>query len=374
MKVLLVGNYEFDGAMSMKIWADALLRELLQLGIDAKLIAPKPVWGRIKPSATGLGKWLGYIDRFLLFPRDLHGAAAKADVVHICDHGGAMYVFGLKGKPVLVTCHDMLAVRGALGEVPEMRASLLGNLLQLWIRKGVRRADCVACVSQYTYRDVRRILKEDRHLCVIQNGLNYPFHPLPSDEVDGRLAGLQGVNRPFILHVGSGHVRKNRDGVLRIFAKAAQQKSLQMVFAGEPLGQDMLRLARDLRIIEQIVQVVVPDVKIIEALYNRAIALLFPSRYEGFGWPTIEAQACGCPVVASNIPPFVEVLGQSAIVKPLEDETGMAESIRRLAEDKEYREEVRQRGFDNVRSHFETARMMNEYLSVYRELAGRREQ
>jgi hypothetical protein len=59
----LVGNYEFDGATSMKIFASALRRELISLGIDVDLIAPTPVFGRVKRSAVGLGKWLGYIDR-----------------------------------------------------------------------------------------------------------------------------------------------------------------------------------------------------------------------------------------------------------------------------------------------------------------------
>ncbi len=107
----------------------------------------------------------------------------------------------------------------------------------------------------------------------------------------------------------------------------------------------------------------------IEALYNRAVALLFPSRYEGFGWPPIEAQACGCPVVGSDIPPLVEVLRQTAELRPVQDEAGMTEAIRRIAVDREFREQLRQRGFENIRSRFQAARMMDEYVSLYRELA-----
>ena len=98
---------------------------------------------------------------------------------------------------------------------------------------------------------------------------------------------------------------------------------------------------------------------------------MFPSRYEGFGWPPIEAQACGCPVVASAIPPLVEVLGQSAGIRPLDDEDAMAACVHQLATDEEYREQMRQRGLENVRSRFQTSRMMAEYVSLYRELACR---
>jgi glycosyltransferase involved in cell wall biosynthesis len=372
MRVLLVGNYEFDGSTSMKIWSHTLLRELLQLGIDAKLITPKPILGRLKPASSGFGKWLGYCDRFLIFPRSLRAAASQADVVHICDHGGAMYALRLRGKPVLVTCHDMLAVRGALGELPDMKPSLFGRYLQRWIRHGVRAAGLVACVSHFTFEDVRRILKGDGNLRIVRNALNYPFQQISAAEAHARLAGLGGIDRPFILHVGSSQKRKNRDGVLRVFALAARDLDLKLVLAGEPLSQVQVKLARDLNVEDRVVQIVKPDVQIVEALYNCALALLFPSRYEGFGWPSIEAQACGCPVVASDIPPLVEAVGQSAMLHSLDDEEGMAASIRRLATDSAYREQMRQCGLENVRSGFQTARMMEQYLSLYRELACQR--
>jgi glycosyltransferase involved in cell wall biosynthesis len=370
MKVLLVGNYSFDGSTSMHIWSQALLRELRQFHVDVKLIFPRPKFGKIKPSVHGVGKWLGYIDRFVIFPRALRSAAAQADIVHLCDHGAAMYVPMIKRKPVVVTCHDMIAVRGARGELPELRSSLFGRFLQRWICHGLRHATRVACVSRATFDDARRILKEDANLRVILNGLNYPFQPLAPDEVDRRLAGLASIQAPFVLHLGSNAAYKNREGVLRAFANAAAETDLQLVIAGEALNQELSHLARDLQIEGRIVQVVKPDAALIEALYNRAVCLLFPSRYEGFGWPPIEAQACGCPVVASDIPSLAEVLGQSAVLKPVDDEAGMADAIRMLASDHEFREQLRQTGFANVRAKFQTARMIGEYVSLYTELAG----
>lgn len=373
MKVLLVGNYEFDGSTSMKIWSKALLRELLELGIDAKLIAPKPILGRIKPSSSGFGKWLGYCDRFLLFPRALRAAASEADIVHICDHGSAMYALRLKKTPVLVTCHDMYAVLGALGEIPDCPVSPLGPLLQSWICRGLRRTASIACVSSATLADARRLLGKDESLHLVLNALNYPFRQLSPAEIEKRLEGITGLDRPFILHVGSSLKRKNRDGVMRVFAQASKGIDLRLVFAGQALTPDLIRLADELQIRGHTSTVVRPGIEVIEALYNRALAFIFPSRYEGFGWPSIEAQACGCPVVASNIPPLLEILGESAAMHSVEDESGMAASIRRLATDADYRRELRGRGLENVRSRFQTSRMMNDYLSLYRELACRRQ-
>lgn len=371
MKVLLVGNYEFDGSTSMRIWAGALLRELLQAGIDVRLIAPRPVFGKLMPSARGIGKWLGYIDRYLIFPGALRSAAASADIVHLCDHGSAVYVPLLKGKPVIATCHDMIAVRGARGELPELQSSRFGKVLQRWICHGLRQATRVVCVSRATYDDACRSLGTGENLCIILNGLNYPFRSIAPTEVDQRLANLGAIRPPFVLHLGSNLAYKNREGVLRTFAKASAGTNLQLVIAGEALSTNLDRLARDLRIESRIVQIVNPDVTVIEALYSRALCLLFPSRYEGFGWPPIEAQACGCPVVASQIPPFVELLGRSAVLKPVEDEAGMADAIRSLASNRDFREQIRQSGFVNVRTRFETSRMIGEYLSLYQELTSK---
>jgi glycosyltransferase involved in cell wall biosynthesis len=375
MKVLLVGNYPFDGSTSMHIWSQAMLRELRQLDVDVELISPRPRFGKIKPSVHGVGKWLGYIDRFAIFPRALLSAAAQADIVHLCDHGAAMYAPTIKrkfkGKPVVVTCHDLIAVRASRGELPEFRSSFFGKILQRWICHGLEHATRVACVSRTTFDDARRILEEDENLCVILNGLNYPYQPLAPDEVERRLADLASIQAPFVLHVGSNAAYKNREGVLRAFAKAVEETDLQLVIAGEALNQKLAGLARDLQIENRIVQIVKPAPSLIEALYNRAACLLFPSRYEGFGWPPIEAQACGCPVVASDIPTLAEVLGQSAILKPVDDEAGVADAIRRLAFDQEFREQLRQSGFVNVRTRCQTARMIGEYLSLYRELTGK---
>lgn len=369
MKILLVGNYPYDGSTSMHIWANALERDLRELGVDVRLIAPTPILGRLKPAANGVGKWLGYIDRYLLFPRALRAAAAQADVVHMCDHGSAMYCSMTNSKPTVVTCNDMLAVRGAMGELPEMRASRFGRHLQRWICSGLQRATRVACISQATFDDASRILGRSDHLSVILDALNYPFQPLAPAEAERRLAGIRGIEKPFLLHVGGGHARKNRDGILRVFARVAAQVDLQMVFAGEALTNRLTRLADEMGVSGRVVQIVKPDVSVIEALYNRAAVLIFPSRLEGFGWPPIEAQACGCPVVASDIQPIADVLRDSAALHSLVDEAGMAASVLQLVTDQDHRNGMIQRGFENVRARFRTSRMLDQYLALYREAA-----
>jgi glycosyltransferase involved in cell wall biosynthesis len=243
--------------------------------------------------------------------------------------------------------------------------------LQRWILRGLRRASAVACVSQATAADANRLLATEQNaprFTVIENGLNYDYRPLPEGEVITRLAPLQRLklDSPFVLHVGSSLRRKNRAGVLRIFAKTKDQWNGQLVFAGDPIA-DLSSDARALGVTHRVVEIVAPDSELLEALYNRAHALLFPSRFEGFGWPIAEAQACGCPVLTSNRPPMNEVAGDGALLREVEDEAGFAEDLLRLR-DPALRKKYRELGLQNA-TRFSAHKMAERYLALYRELA-----
>ncbi len=373
MHVILVGNYPRDAQESMQRFAVAMHDGLRKCGVSAELVQP-PVWlGRLGASSLhGVGKWLAYLDKYLLFPSLLRRRLRREDrsrvIVHICDHGNAMYAAGLPGIPVVITCHDLLAVRGALGEDTDCPASTAGKWLQRWILNSLSRASVIVCVSSATKADADRMVDTARRgarTCYIPIGLNHPYHPIPRDEADARLAQIPALTSPFILHIGSNLRRKNREGVLRIFAKVAPQWNGQLVIAGQPLSAELRALAESLQIAARIVEVRKPGNDLLEALYNRATALLFPSRFEGFGWPIIEAQACGCPVVCSNSGPMPEVAGDGGLIRDVEDEDGLAADVLRLTDPRE-REDWGQKGLANAR-RFTTERMVQQYIEVYRE-------
>src|SRR5207237_4838142 len=121
-----IGNYEPDAQQSMQRFAALMAKELPPAGLDVTVMRPEPFVGRLCPGPKGVGKWLGYIDKFLIFPRrlkrrmkELRMGSESRLVVHICDHSNAFYTRYLRVVPHVVTCHDMLAVRSALGESPE---------------------------------------------------------------------------------------------------------------------------------------------------------------------------------------------------------------------------------------------------------------
>ncbi len=368
-RVLLVGNYPADRQQSMLRFAGMLMTGLTARGVEVRLVQPQARLFASRWKPTGPGRWLAYLDKYLIFPAQLPRHLAWAEVVHFCDHANAVYSGWTGDRPTLATCHDLLAVRGALGEDTDCPPNPLGRFLQSWIVTGLKRTRMIAAVSSYTLADVERIIggaPESRRL--VLNGLNHGYQVRPAAACREMLRHLGWLGaRPFVMHVGSNDRRKNRDGVLRVFARLKERWNGDLVLVGG-LSAELSRLADELGLAGRIHQVEGADNHQLEALYNLAHAFLFPSSFEGFGWPIIEAQACGCPVVCSDCGPFREVAGEGALIRPLADEAGMADDLLRLC-DPALRRRVVTAGLANLR-RFNAERMIDQYLELYHELAG----
>jgi glycosyltransferase involved in cell wall biosynthesis len=377
LSVWLVANCRADRIESMQRFGDCLARLLPSLGLQINVISPEIRWGRLCGAYrySGLPKWLGYIDKYLVFPRRLAKTLAVGEgpmVVHVLDHGNAMYVPTRRRVPWVVTCHDLLTIRAMGGEDTAIHPSWSGRQQQRWILRGLKRADHIACDSRFTRDDLHRICPDypSSRTSVVLIGLNHPYREIGRGVAQQRLATAgQGnlVDRPYVLHVGSNQSRKNRDGVLRIVAAIRGQRDLRIVFAGQKPSAELLALARELGLSEQVAVVEKPANDLLEALYNFAHVLLFPSRFEGFGWPVIEAQACGCPVVCSNTSSLPEVAGDGACLHGLGDEAGMARSIEALF-DPDRRAALIARGRENVR-RFSAMAMAQRYAALYHQLS-----
>ncbi len=373
--VLLIGNYAPDQQQSMQRFSAMMLQGLVAAGVPVELIRPEPVLGKIKSLGRFAGKWLAYIDKYIFFPGKLkRKLSMQPALVHICDHSNAVYARRCKPHQILVTCHDLLAVRGALGEQTDCPATAAGRVLQRWILKGLQQADVLACVSGATADDAERLLvrgaKRPR-INVVPLGLNYRYRKLPPEIGRARLAGIDtfDVSAPFVLHVGSNLRRKNRDAVLRIFAKCRGKWNGRLVFAGDLLDGQLLSLARQLEIAGYITQLENPRSETLEALYNCAVALVYPSRFEGFGWPVVEAQACGCPVICTNSGPLPQTAGEAGLFHDVADEDGFASDLLRLTDPAE-RTKWSDKSLRNA-ERFSSEKMIAQYLDLYRSLGAR---
>jgi glycosyltransferase involved in cell wall biosynthesis len=368
MKVLLVGNYVNDEQESMQRFANLLQTGLREAGHQVRLLRPTPFMGRIKPAAKGFGKWLGYVDKFVIFPRELKVAAKWADIIHICDHSNAFYVKYCSSRPHTVTCHDLLAISSALKELPEYRTSWTGRHLQRLILSGLKKARHVICVSKATRAELIRLAGLPEHkVSLIYNGLDYSYTPLLGS--DGEIStGDPETSRPFLLHVGGNQWYKNRLGVLKIFAHLQgmiSSSQMNLIMVGKPWTHEMREFVSLNALHDRVIELTNITNEDLQALYSKATALLFPSLREGFGWPIIEAQACGCPVFTSDRVPMTEVGGDAAIYLDPTDPPGaatvIANSLNRFPQ-------LRQAGLENVK-RFSPAVMISSYSHLYQQLA-----
>lgn len=366
MRILLIGNYAPDQQESMLRFADLMHRELSARGHQVILLRPEPIVASSMRVKSGIGKWLAYIDKFILFPFTLKRYLKQVDVVHLCDHSNAMYARYLTSVPNIATCHDVLAIKSALGEVPENQVSATGKKLQQMILSGLRLVQYVVCVSKISCDDMLRVTNRPAETCtVVYNSLGFPYAPTPQADARQRLRAFgYDADSPFFLHVGAASWYKNRIGLVTIFnhlQKRLAPAQPRLLLVGGALEPEVQAYLQQAGLEDRVTRITGLSNEDLQAAYSIAEALLFPSLQEGFGWPVIEAQSCGCPVFATGRQPMTELGGDAAIYFDPADPAAAASII---AEALPNREAMRQNGLENVR-RFSVDRMIDGYLRAY---------
>jgi len=269
-------------------------------------------------------KWAGYVDQYLLFPLWVMWKSSQQppDTLYVfADQALGPWVPRVRHKPHVVHVHDLLALRSALGLVPENRTGWSGRLYQRYIRSGFAQARHFISISYKTRDDLERY-GQPRSITskVVYNGLNYPYAPLPDQ--DARLAlvqaGLPIADKGMLLHVSGNQWYKNVAGVIRLYAHYARKHAAPLpLWLVGAMGRDNLQEA--LATVPAQGQVLFfqgLENRVLQACYSQARVFVFPSLAEGFGWPLIEAQACGCPVLTTDEAPMNEISGPAAHYLP----------------------------------------------------------
>ena len=276
------------------------------------------------PALARLAKWAGYVDQFILFPaeqRRVIDTDPPETLYVFCDQALGPWVPLVSRRPHVVHCLDLLALRSALGLIPENPTSWTGRLYQRYIRAGFRHARHFISISEKSREDLHRFGGVQPQTSeVVYLGLNYPYQALPRDIALQRLeaAGLCVPAPGLLLHVGGGQWYKNAAGVVALYAHYVQRRRnegspvLALWMVSPPPSADLQALVDTVPAPGSVRFVRGIDNKALEALYSTANALLFPSLAEGFGWPIAEGLACGCPVITTGEAPMSEVGGLHA--------------------------------------------------------------
>lgn len=323
-KYVVIGHYANDQLHSMELFDSLIVKQLRKEGHEVLFWKPSIIFGSIRKNAHGLGKWLGYIDKLLIFPITLRFKLTflQKDVLIILpDHSHGIYIPLFLGLPHVIHVHDLIAIRSGLGEFPQIKLGRFGKLYQSRILKGLKRGERFICISNATETDLLRIAEgfiSPEQTDVVLNELNYDYQRMTESESVERLKKiLPEPATPFFLHVGNGAWYKNREGVIRIFArwkKRYPKKPENLIIVGQPPSDKILRLVDELEQKESVSFLNQISQAELEALYSRAKVFLFPSFHEGFGWPIIEALACGCPVITTDKAPMSEIAGGHAML------------------------------------------------------------
>lgn len=226
----------------------------------------------------------------------------------------------------------------------------------------------IICISENTKKDLLEFVPnvDKSKIRVIYNGVSEDFYLIENDfqikDKEPRFHSLE--NYKYLLYIGHRTSYKNFD--IAVKAAAKTNGKYKLVVIGEPFSEEEQIEVDKLLGRENYIQVSKLGNEHLNMLYNKAFALLYPSSYEGFGIPLVEAMKTGCPVIANNTSSIPEVAGDAAILIDDIDEHKICEQIKNL-EDQEYRDKLIEKGFIQSQK-FNWDKTFEEYMKFYKEL------
>lgn len=232
---------------------------------------------------------------------------------------------------------------------PHFYPPMVLTRLNALLRRGLKRSSLTVCVSDFVRQELTELFDiPPERMVTVHHGVGEEFHPLPGSEAAELVRSRHGLDRPYFLYVGKLHANKNIVRMIEAFHafSAGAHEDLVLVLAGrqvwgcEGITETIVRLhlTDRVRLIGHRSQAELP------ALYSGATAFVFPTLWEGFGLPVVEAMACGTPVITSNIACLPEITGGAAmLVDPL-SVPDLAHAMEQVYTDPALRDSLRSRG------------------------------
>ncbi|MCR4646191.1 MAG: glycosyltransferase family 4 protein [Oscillospiraceae bacterium] len=289
----------------------------------------------------------------------------SADVTHFFNY---IIPAGVAGKTV-VTVHDMV-----LHAHPETMHSRTRQLLRLRLRQSMERADRIVTDSAFSCREIARYYPAyAKKVRIVPCGVDLQcFRPVTDADKLRAVRECYRTGEHYFLYLGTLEPRKNIPRLISAYAAYAgcYQEPARLVLAGA-WGWGCEAIFQRIRALHLESKVVLTQYVAAEdlcALLSGAVGFVYPSLYEGFGMPPLEAMACGTPVLVSDAASLPEVVGDCALTVPAEDTVGIARGLCRLHEDAALRDRLSQAGRRRA-AQFTWERSADRLYDVYREIA-----
>ena len=277
----------------------------------------------------------------------------RVDILHM----PWFYAPAIVPSRLLITVHDLSDVLAPpVGASPPVQTGRL-----FFARRALNRADHIFAVSHASKRDLARFFHiPESKITVVYDAVDERFlnEPLPADA--DRILERHAVNSPYVLYAGNIRPQKNLPRLIEAFAVAKAElrgnpefDQLKLLVIGEALDRhaDLRRAVVRARVREDVRFLGFVPGPVLRVFYSRALAFLFPSLYEGFGLPPLEAMAHGTPVLTSNVSSLPEVFQDAALLVNPENVFDIARGIRQILTDNALRQTLRRRGYERARMY-----------------------
>ena len=356
-------------SVSMTQYADQLVDNVRHYAPDVSVTEVSPSLPRWLKDGTHLEQIATYAYRYLFYP--WHIRSLQADIFHITDHAHAHLITGLDARRTIVTCHDLMGLVHPENIRSTARLPLVSESAYRYSVGFLQWAARIIVDSENTKRDVLRLIQcQAGQVQVIYLGLD------PFIQVCTNALGVQTFKRDhgmgnslLMLHVGSNVPYKNIPAVFEILDILNHKLGLEvkLVKVGLPFTDEQVQLIRQRGLDNQIIHLGhLPPADLVLA-YQSCDVMLFPSLYEGFGRPPLEAMGCGLPVVASNAGSLAEVLGDAALLVSPNDHAALSRAIAAVLSNSQLRQELTDKGLARARQ-FTWEKNIMELVKVYRQV------
>ena len=290
-------------------------------------------------------------------------AKNKVNILHQPCFSAPVFHDGMK---VVVTIHDLIAIRFGQ-DIPFFSRQFFGR----WMPFCYRYADEIIAISEHTKKDIIKLLHlPEEKITVIPLAADKIFTPDKNKERIEKIKKKYHIKQKYLLHIGTINPRKNLEFLIDIFAVLVkEEKNMQLVITGkkgwyyEGLFSKVEKLGLENNVI--FTGYIADEDK--PVLYNGASIFLFPSIYEGFGLPPLEAMACGTPVICSNTSSIPEVVGDGGILLSPTDKLGWVRNVKYLLNNKKIMQRYAKKAIDQAQL-FSWDRCANETIKIYEKL------
>ena len=292
----------------------------------------------------------------------------KMDLFHGLDHIGIPFLYEDKRCKYVVTIHDLIT-RIYPSKFTKKHRLVQNTLLPHILRK----ADRIIAVSNSTKNDIIKFYPEYAHkIKVIYEGVEPQFFPRSNHEIEKTL-DKYNVDFRYILFLGTVEPRKNIIRVVDAFIQLKQEGNIEqkLIITGRKgwLYKDIIEKINKTPFSQDIIFTDFVDDEDLPSLYSGSEIFLYPSLYEGFGLPVLEAMSCGSPVITSNLSSLPEIAGDAAIlVDPMNVEE-IVQAMEKLLRDRELRKELKRKSLERAK-FFSWEMAAKETLHLYEDILG----